>query len=447
MARGALAGAIHDNGSQMGKFARLAQVTPLGFAAKDVGAMTGPSVEASSSAAATAAGTAQEQTAIYAFLQRSEVRLSTVHRVAGAFLSGAALLVLLPILLTDVVLQLLLETLRLPIPTLALALQLTALLTMSLLPLYALYSLFRDLVEFYFTHDYPEAKNAGFYPRFILSGITLAEEEAPVTKALAREAEMNALDFVVPAGPSERKNLLRLYRFLSGSAADAGVPEGQRVVPPRRMAYVNGHSAGALEYEQRLAYWTAYALAGSTDRSLAQEVAKAEASLVRHTGLLRRLVLRYAKAVLTLIWATVIFIALTLVRAYFRGQDPAASVSELEFFMLVTLPLVWALLAGYIARRPVIWISARGRPGEHDPTEIGHDPHLVRFELAVLVASLVVAIAEGILLATATAEAWAGSASPGTGGLLPVAWGVWALALGAIGRQGLRHARFALVSR
>lgn len=35
--------------------------------------------------------------AMRAFLQRSEVRLSTMHRIANAFLSGAGLLVLFPV--------------------------------------------------------------------------------------------------------------------------------------------------------------------------------------------------------------------------------------------------------------------------------------------------------------------------------------------------------------
>jgi hypothetical protein len=37
-----------------------------------------------------------------AYVQRCEVRLSTMHRIAGAFVSGAALLILLPLFLKDV---------------------------------------------------------------------------------------------------------------------------------------------------------------------------------------------------------------------------------------------------------------------------------------------------------------------------------------------------------
>lgn len=39
--------------------------------------------------------------ALRAYLQRGEVRLSTMHRVAGAFLSGAGLLLLLPVFAQD----------------------------------------------------------------------------------------------------------------------------------------------------------------------------------------------------------------------------------------------------------------------------------------------------------------------------------------------------------
>lgn len=53
-----------------------------------------------------------------AYLQRAETRLSTLHRVAGAFISGAGLLTLLASLA---------------------------------LPILALYLLIRDLILFYFT--------------------------------------------------------------------------------------------------------------------------------------------------------------------------------------------------------------------------------------------------------------------------------------------------------
>src|SRR3954447_13432052 len=51
--------------------------------------------------AAAEAMSGDERAAIRGFLQRSEVRLSTVHRVATALLSGAGLMVLLPAIARD----------------------------------------------------------------------------------------------------------------------------------------------------------------------------------------------------------------------------------------------------------------------------------------------------------------------------------------------------------
>ena len=51
--------------------------------------------------------TTDERAAMRAFLQRCDVRLSTMHRVATALLSGAGILVLLPAVERDAVLQVL----------------------------------------------------------------------------------------------------------------------------------------------------------------------------------------------------------------------------------------------------------------------------------------------------------------------------------------------------
>ena len=45
----------------------------------------------------------ESRAAMRAYLQRSEVRLSTVHRIGQALLGGSALILLLPLFLRDVV--------------------------------------------------------------------------------------------------------------------------------------------------------------------------------------------------------------------------------------------------------------------------------------------------------------------------------------------------------
>src|SRR5687768_5024416 len=47
--------------------------------------------------------TEAERNAMRSYIQRSEVRLSTLHRVATAFISGAGLLLLIPVFFKDAV--------------------------------------------------------------------------------------------------------------------------------------------------------------------------------------------------------------------------------------------------------------------------------------------------------------------------------------------------------
>src|SRR2546427_2935382 len=119
----------------------------------------------------------EEQHAMRSYLQRAETRLSTMHRIAGLFVSGAGLLVLFPAFLneavTNVVSNLLKAPLRIMLPSLAWA-------SLSLaLPIWALYLLLHDLVHFYFTAEHPGVKETWFYPRFVLSGTAFCADESP----------------------------------------------------------------------------------------------------------------------------------------------------------------------------------------------------------------------------------------------------------------------------
>ncbi|MEA2676276.1 MAG: hypothetical protein QOJ81_417 [Chloroflexota bacterium] len=333
-----------------------------------------------------------EALAARAFLQRAEVRLSTLHRVAGAFLSGAALLVLLPVVLKDVLLTLVVVTVGLPVDTVLVGALVVALIAIAIAPLYAVYSLFRDLVEFYFTHDYPGAEGAKFYPRFILSGITISKDEAPSLKVDVQRREMEATPFVV-GDDRERRNTIRVHKAI-----------GMNLITKERWALVEAGGTD-LDKEKRRAYWVDFALAGSDDRTTAEEVAKTEASLTRHLGLLRRLVLRYAKAVLALSWATLIYLLLELIQALFhRSASVQPPVSALEIAAVITLGAVWSLLACWVVRRPVLWI---GRGAAGSPGDAAHDRHLVRFEIVVLITAGVVLASELVALLVAFRE-WPG---------------------------------------
>jgi len=87
------------------------------------------------------------------------------------------------------------------------------------------------------------------------------------------------------------------------------------------------------------------------DRSLYQEVAKTEVSLVRHALKLRRLVLRYFQAILILLWTSVVtFFMLPFL------QDERKRFSLLIVFGLGYF--IWALLTPLVVRLPLKWLAS-----------------------------------------------------------------------------------------
>ena len=92
----------------------------------------------------------EERAAIRAFLQRSEVRLSTVHRVATALLSGAGLMVLLPAIARDSIVTVIRSLVNGELDLAHLCLVGAIVISFGL-PITALGLLLRDLTRFYFT--------------------------------------------------------------------------------------------------------------------------------------------------------------------------------------------------------------------------------------------------------------------------------------------------------
>lgn len=294
-----------------------------------------------------------------AYLQRAEVRLSTMHRVAGAFLSGAGLLILLPAFLRDVfsgILQALLNFDGFYIFVL-----LSCLCVVIVLPVYGLYLLFRDLVEFYFVNEHPGWDSDRFFPRFVLSGVSIAKDEytdkESVTEILQRESYRN---FVVSDNDED-------YDYFSRIAARHGVG----VIPPGRTAFIGG---GADE-RRDTALWTAYGLTGTNDLELVEEVAKTEASLARHAFLLRRLVLRYAKALLLFVMTTLVMIVIYAL----LYSDNYADVLLTQLIILLAGFQVWSALAPWTVRLPIHWIWTRSSRRKTQ-SDIAKDPQLTSFE-------------------------------------------------------------------
>ncbi|MGC4866453.1 hypothetical protein ACLQ3B_13590 [Micromonospora sp. DT53] len=288
-----------------------------------------------------------------AYLQRGETRLSTLHRVAGAFLGGAGLLTLLPVLFRDTFSQVFSGLILLPYPSFPAPGSLQRWLvmvpvTLSLvIPLWALYVLLRDLVRFYFTSHHFGAQSGGVsYPRFILSGIRVSDKSLrnPEFIRQARQ-ELGVTELLVPASAVARQRLLR-EAHLIGQCKGIEVTSNMTVVQNKLREFMFNYTA-------------------SMQRTLAQESAKMEASVARHNLLLRVLVLRYAKAfLLTILTTGITIMALVILdlatparRADLTGSPSGEAVpGSLMWLGVLGIYALWCPVAAFVVRRPVAWI-------------------------------------------------------------------------------------------
>ena len=305
--------------------------------------------------------TEAERNAMRAFIQRAEVRLSTLHRIATAFVGGAGLLVLIPIFFRDVFDKLLLiylEQVGNLFPSMSPAtgaLLSTALLVLLLyplalslmIPLSGVYLLLKDIVHFYFTIYLPGFPSNLLNPTFSLHGITFPVDESPtakreITRFQYRREHMN---FMMAFSEGKRKEyfdsfiertngeILPKSRDIDDLAAKDALPEGYDATEVAR-------------------FNAAFGIARSLDRTLVEEVAMTEMALVRAAMYLRRLVIRYAKTLLMFIWTTTItFVMLPFLES---GRYPMVLVMAIGY-------LIWSLSVQQILRQPINWIYRHRR--------------------------------------------------------------------------------------
>lgn len=339
----------------------------------------------------------QERNAMRAYLQRTEVRLSTVHRVAVGFISGAGLLFLLPVFFKDAILSIIREVLNYtPVvpPNLGIPNELAVIITYVMIgypfvlslgiPIIAMVALLRDIVSFYFVGHPPGFPAELFNPRFVLTGVAFApdESEAVKTRILIHQYGSDLINFVLPY--DERSS--RYYGAVIDRPKRMIVPRSRRL--PRliqrgilenptgkpldkledsdRLQVRGAFSAGGEvvtvlqePYQARTLaeidrFNAALGLAGFVDRPLYQEVAKQEVSLVRHTLKLRQLVLRYFQALLVLLWTTLItFVMLPFLQDE-RSRFPPLMVFSLGY-------LIWAILTPLVVQLPITWLVSHSK--------------------------------------------------------------------------------------
>lgn len=340
----------------------------------------------------------QERNAMRAFLQRTEVRLSTMHRVAVGFISGAGLLFLFPVFFKDAVLALIKEFLAyspsLPpdlSPSSPFVIGLTYvligypfLLSLSI-PIMALILLLRDIIHFYFVGHPPGFPEELFNPRFGLSAVAFSpdESEATKTRILIHQYGSDLINFVLPFDErgsryygavidKPKRMIVPLTRRIP-RLIKRGVLENSNGKPLDQMAdsdilHVRGafNSSGEVitvlsePYKARTLaeldrFNAALGLAGFVERPLYQEVAKQEVSLVRHSLKLRQMVLRYFQALLVLLWTALLSFSLLPFL-----QDEQQRFSPLIVFAVGYL--IWSLLTPIVVQLPITWLLSHTKP-------------------------------------------------------------------------------------
>lgn len=306
-----------------------------------------------------------ERSAVRAYLARAEVRLSTLHRIATAYISGAGLLLLVPIFLRDVVEGLLLIYIELfaslpfanHLPNALLFVLLTYPFILSLaIPLYGVYLMLKDIIHFYFTIYAPGFSPSLLNPTFSLNSLMLSPDDAPQTKRAVQALQYHreAIEYMIPFSDRRRE---RYFDILVAHT------KGEIIPPTRRNLTVEDASEKDVRHMN-----TAFGIARGLDRSLIEEVALMEATLTRNILYLRRLMLRYVKTLLMFLWTAVIsFVALPFLQASYLPR----------LWILAVVYLVWAVAAIRIVRWPVLWIY-RHRSGVVDTTHV--DVQLNRME-------------------------------------------------------------------
>lgn len=348
----------------------------------------------------------ESRAAMRSFLQRSEVRLSTIHRVAQALLGGSALVLLLPLFLRDAFPKMMTVLIAgydagqawFPIVAIGVAATLVI-----LLPIPTIYLLVGDLLAFYFTSNtfgaHPSGPHAPhrviFNPRFIIPGLGFNNDElSPLTRdqlAEGRDDEWTR-GLLVPRSVDDdgwRDRFDTRTYDVWGVLADEG-PAGdtERVRQSFRLAGLN------------------------RDRTLARDVARTEALLARHVLAIRTVVLRYSKALLLLISTTVVTLAASGLVDQAVREDGGKFIEGFPhryMFLVAFAYVLWAPLAARSVTAPLRVIQ-RQTPGVGEHSDVYLDKQTTQVESATVAVTLVV-----LVLASAAMISAGWHASEGSG--------------------------------
>jgi hypothetical protein len=301
-----------------------------------------------------------ERAAMRAFLQRCEVRLSTMHRAATALLSGAGILVLLPAVERDSIIQVMRSLLSGGL-TWPRGLAAAGIAMSILLSLAALWLVIVELTRFYFHANHVLYDSGGespgevFTPRFTLTGLRLPSDE------------------LGPAGDAE-------YAAVHASEANVRLlvagNERARAKIDRQVGAYPGlvDPALAVTEPDRARAEALFELAASRRRTLAEEVSKVEYGMVRHMVRLQVIILRYVKALLLIVVTTLT----AFVCAAAVSGDDTLSLADQRW--ITGALLLWAPAAVLVVASPVRWLERVLRAEGATRTAVRNDTELTQVE-------------------------------------------------------------------
>jgi hypothetical protein len=359
--------------------------------------------------------TEDERVALRAFLQRAEVRLSTVHRTATALLSGAGVLVLLPALGRDAIVEVLGALLDLR-PTPARVLLAAATLVVLVSILVVIWLLLIELTRFYFFSNHLQSdRGATFTPRFTLTSLRFPRDELSQVgqRALQEErGDPRTVDLLVPDNDRARRRIDDQIAAYEGLGRSRGGSAGSGAV-------TDLDRAGAL-----------LVLAGARDRDLLNEVVKVEYGMARHVLRVQVVVLRYIKALLVVLVSLLLMFALASIVNRSPGLDPNT------LRLLAVALALWAPAVLVLASSPVRWLGSLLRQEGAVSSGIRYDRELTRLERVIAGFSASVAV-----LSTASMALLQLDAGPSTFGWVLVALVGIALVLEAVYLRSPRSGR------
>lgn len=350
----------------------------------------------------------ESRTAMRGFLQRCEVRLSTIHRVGQALLGGSALVLLLPLFVRDgfpKMTTLLISSYDADQSWIVICGIGAAAAVSVVLPVVAIYLLVGDLLGFYFTSNTFGASGAGdrasgdrdkgktiFNPRFVIPGLGFNNDELNSrTKALLDEGRQDEWTraLLVPRSLDDRgwRDRFDTRTFETwGTIAPEGLDgDSDRLRQMFRLAGLN------------------------RDRTLASDVARTEALLAKHVLSIRIVVLRYTKALLLLIGTTVATLAASGIVEEAMHADPSGGrfVDGFPYrylFLVALVYVMWAPLAARSVTAPLRVIQ-RHTPGVGEHRDVYRDKLLTQFESATVLATFAVLFGAVAALITSGYEA------------------------------------------